>query len=261
MYYRTTKKGGDEEIKILLFQLARKHIRWGFKKMYASIKRHGYKWNHKRVRRIYIDLRLNLRKKPKKRLPSRVRQVLLQPLNANYYWSMDFMSDALASGKRFRTFNVIDDFNREGLGILIGTSMPTKRITDYLDFIAVNRGYPEFIRCDNGPEFISKAFLDWAKQHGIVVQHIEPGQPSQNAFIERFNRTYREDVLDINLFFTITEAQNISDNWLGGYNNYRPHESLKNLAPIEFAKQKATGSLASALLIGALRSPALDRDT
>jgi len=206
-------------------------------------------------------MRLNLRKKPKKRLPSRSKQILLQPLKANYCWSIDFMSDALISGQKLRIFNVIDDFNREGLGILVGTSMPSKKVTDYLDCIAAHRGYPEIIRCDNGPELISKDFLEWAQKHLVIIQHIEPGKPSQNAFIERFNRTYREEVLDINLFFIVEEAQTISDNWLDDYNNYRPHESLKNLAPIEFAIQKATGSLATAPYMDALRSPALDRNT
>ncbi len=245
---------------MLLLQLARKYIRWGFAKMYAAIKKSGYKWNHKRVRRVYCELRLNLRKKPKKRLPSRSRQILLQPLKANYCWSVDFMSDALTNGQKLRIFNVIDDFNREGLGILIGTSIPSKKVITCLDYIANYRAYPEIIRCDNGPEFISKDFLEWTQKHWIIVQHIEPGKPSQNAFIERFNRTYREEVLDINLFFTVQEAQTISDNWLDDYNNYRPHESLKNLAPTEFATQKATGSLATAPNIGALRSPALVRN-
>ena len=228
--------------------------------MYAMIRNSGYIWNHKRIRRVYCALQLNLRKKPKKRLPTRIRQILLQPLKANYCWSIDFMSDALASGQKIRTFNVIDDFNREGLGILVGIGMPSKKITDYLDCIATHRCYPAIIRCDNGPEFISKDFLEWAQKRGIIIQHIEPGKPSQNAFIERFNRSYREDVLDINLFFTVYEAQMISDNWLEGYNNYRPHEALKNLAPVEFAIQQATGSLATAPNMGALRSPALDRN-
>lgn len=260
LYYRVPLRKDDLKIKKLLRQLAGKYLRWGFAKMYAVIRKNGYQWNHKRVRRVYCELRLNLRKRAKKRLPSRVKQVLCQPLIANYCWSLDFMSDALANGQKFRTFNVIDDFNREGLGILIGISLPTKRVTDYLDFIAENRGYPKFIRCDNGPEFISKDFLQWVQHRGIIIHYIEPGKPSQNAFIERFNRTYREEVLDINLFFTVIEVQTISDNWLGEYNNYRPHESLQNLSPIEFAQQKATGSLASALLMGALRSPALDHN-
>jgi putative transposase len=195
LYYRKPKKSDDYRIKMLLLKLARKYIRWGFGKMYAAIKNSGYTWNHKRIRRVYCEMRLNLRKKPKKRLPNRSKQILLQPLNANYCWSIDFMSDALVSGQKLRIFNVIDDFNREGLGILVGTSMPSKKITDYLDCIAEHRSYPEIIRCDNGPELISKDFLKWAQKHRTIIQHIEPGKPSQNAFIERFNRTYREEVL------------------------------------------------------------------
>jgi putative transposase len=149
------------------------------------------------------------------------------------------MSDALANGKRFRVFNVIDDFNREGLGILVGTSLTSSLVASYLTLIASCRGYPETIRCDNGPELISRTFLEWAQKHEVLLRYIEPGKPSQNAFIERFNRSYREEVLDINLFTTTDEAQEITDEWLVTYNHYRPHESLNNLAPKEFAKQKA----------------------
>jgi len=211
----------------------------GFGKMLAVLKREGCSWNHKRIRRVYCALGLNLRKKPKKRLPSRAMQKLTQPLKINYCWSIDFMSDALASGKRFRTFNVIDDFNREGLGILVGTSLTSGLAINYLTLIASCRGYPETIRCDNGPELISRNFLEWAQKHEVLLRYIEPGKPSQNAFIERFNRSYREEVLDINLFTTVDEAQEISDEWLATYNHYRPHESLHNLSPKEFVKQKA----------------------
>jgi putative transposase len=236
VYYHEPRKNEDSEIKSLLLQLAQKHIRWGFDKMYAAIRHKGYGWNHKRIRRVYCELKLNLRKKPKKHFLRRYKKALVQPLKPNLCWSLDYMSDALVNGKKFRTFNIIDDFNREGLGILIGTSLPAIRVTNYLDFVASIRGYPNSVRVDNGPEFISQTFLDWAKRHEIAVMHIQPGKPDQNAFIERFNRTYREDVLDIYLFNAIDEAQSISDKWLNEYNYHRPHESLKNLSPIEFLR-------------------------
>jgi putative transposase len=202
--------------------------------MREAIRHQGHTWNHKRIRRVYCELKLNLRTKPKRRLPTRERCPLLQPIKSNYCWSIDFMSDALANGQKFRTFNVIDDFNREGLGILAGKSMPTSCVINYLDFIAEFRGYPEIIRTDNGPEFISKDFSKWAKKHRITINHIQPGKPAQNGFIERFNRTYREDVLDAYLFHAMDEVQAITDKWLHEYNYHRPHESLKNLSPIEF---------------------------
>jgi putative transposase len=133
-----------------LLQLAKEHIRWGFNKMYQTIRNQGYKWNHKRVRRIYCELKLNLRKKPKKRFPIREPKALLQPLKPNYCWSIDFMTDALRNGQKFRTLNVIDDFNRECLGIMASKCLPANCVISYLDFIAKFRGYPMFIRTDNG---------------------------------------------------------------------------------------------------------------
>lgn len=215
--------------------MASKHIRWGFKKLYQII-RQGCNWNHKRIRRIYCELGLNIRRKPKKRLPAREPKTLVQPLRLNYCWSLDFMSDALTCGQKFRSFNVIDDFNREGLGILVGKCLPSRCISSYLDFIAHSRGYPLIVRVDNGPEFIAKEFIMWATRHNITINYIQPGKPAQNAYIERFNRTYREEVLDIYLFATVGEAQKITDKWLIDYNQNRPHESLKNLSPYEFLR-------------------------
>jgi len=215
-------------------QLAKEHVRWGFEKMRQAIKRKGYSWNHKRIRRVYCELKLNLRIKPKKRLPARERQVLAQPVKPNYCWSLDFMSDALINGERFRTLNILDDFNREVLGILANKCLPARRVVEYLDFIGSYRRYPKIIRVDNGPEFISKEFAKWACERGIVINHIQPGKPAQNAYIERFNRTYREDILDLYMFDSVAEVQNITDKWLIKYNNDRPHESLNNLTPIEF---------------------------
>lgn len=204
--------------------------------MNQVIRNQGHMWNHKRIRRVYCELGLNLRKKPKKRLPAREVKALLQPLKPNYCWSMDFMSDALTTGQKFRTFNVIDDFNREVLGILVSKNLPASCIIRYLNFIAQFRGYPVIIRVDNGPEFIAKEFVMWAIKNHITIDYIQPGKPAQNAYIERFNRTYREDVLDIYLFETTGEVQNITDKWLADYNQNRPHESLKNLSPLEFSR-------------------------
>lgn len=215
----------------MLKKLAEKHRRYGFKKMFQKIRQHGYQWNHKRVYRVYCAMQLNLRRKPKKRLPSREKIALVQPGRMNVSWSMDFMCDALISGRRFRTMNVIDDCNREALGIKVSVSLPAKRVTEFLDLIALQNGYPLQIRLDNGPENISKAMVTWAKKHGVHIHYIQPGKPAQNAYIERFNRTYREEVLDMYLFRNITDAQAITDKWLREYNSERPHESLGNLTP------------------------------
>jgi putative transposase len=146
----------------MLKKLAEAHPRWGFDKMMTRIKKLNWKlncvWNHKRVYRIYCELKLNLRKNPKKRIPKGKAVSLVQPIRPNICWSIDFMSDALTSGLKFRTFNIIDDYNREALDIEIGFSIPAEKITLYLDTIAMVRGYPEMIRVDNGPEFTSSWF-------------------------------------------------------------------------------------------------------
>jgi putative transposase len=215
-------------------RLADSHKRWGFGLMFRWLRHKGYTWNHKRVYKIYRDLALNLRIKPKKRLPARDPVPLHQPAEPNSFWSMDFMSDSLACGKKFRTLNVLDDFNRESLAIEVDYSLPAERVVRVLDQIALFRDYPAFIRVDNRPELISQCLLGWAEQHGVTINHIEPGKPAQNGYIERFNRTYREDVLDQYWFYDLEEVRNLTDEWMDMYNGERPHSSLGNKTPWEF---------------------------
>lgn len=224
-----------------LQQIAETHPRWGFNKMRDKLKLKGYLWNHKRVYRLYRELKLNLRIKPKKRLPAREPKILLQPLRANFCWSMDFMSDALHSGRKFRTLNIIDDYNREALLIEAGFSISSLMVVRCLNQLASIRGYPEMIRVDNGPEFISKALKEWAIKHNVIIHYIQPGKPSQNAFIERFNRTFRTEILDAYWFDTMKEVRLISIEWLKQYNFERPHESLAGKAPMQFAKDREEG--------------------
>jgi putative transposase len=238
VYFYQPKLAEDEEIKNVLKELANKHCRYGFKKMFHKIRQSGHRWNHKRVYRVYCDMQLNLRRKPKKRLPKREKMALMQPHQMNQSWSMDFMSDALMTGTRFRTVNVIDDCNREALGIKANKSLPAKRVIEFLDFIAFSRGYPMQLRVDNGPENISKEMQAWAKKQGVHIHYIQPGKPAQNAYIERFNRTYREEVLDMYLFKNIADVQAITDEWMVEYNNERPHESLGNLSPKKFIEKQ-----------------------
>jgi len=231
---QSTAVDSKQEIIELLLSLAENHKRWGFGLMFKWLRRHGYTWNHKRVYKIYCELRLNLRIKPQKRLPTRNPVALHQPAKANLFWSMDFMSDALACGKKFRTLNVVDDFNRESLVIEIDYSLPAERVVRTLEQVAVIRGYPECIRVDNGPEFISQTLLTWSKKHNVSINHIQPGKPAQNGYIERFNRTYREDVLDQYWFHNLDEVRDITDEWISMYNGERPHSSLGDKTPWEF---------------------------
>jgi putative transposase len=156
---------------------------------------------------------------------------------------MDFMSDNLYSGQHFRTFNVIDDYNREILAIEIDMSLPALRIIRVLDRIAAYRGYPKRLRQDNWPEFICYVLELWLEQHGVKLDFIKPGKPTQNAYIERFNRTYRNEVLDRYLFNSLTEVREITDNWMVEYNHKRPNESLNDLPPKLYEQLKQENSI------------------
>ncbi len=230
-YYYKPKKQDDSDIINELVSLAEKHPRYGFHKLFTRFRNLVFLWNHKRVYRIYCGLKLNLRRKTKKRIPSRNPESLAVPTSINDCWSMDFMHDALYQGRTFRTFNVIDDFQREALAIEIGHSLPSAHVVRVLERIAAYRGYPKRVRIDNGPEFVSQNLEFWAEEHGVKLDFIKPGKPTQNAFIERFNRTYRNEILDCYLFESLTQVREMTDSWIDEYNYERPHESLNDLPP------------------------------
>lgn len=198
----------------------------------------GHKVNHKRVHKLYKALKLQMRRKTKKRFSGVQAKPLLIPDTPNQTWSIDFMTDTLISSRRFRTLNVIDDFNREALAIEAARSITGQRLAGMLDKVASYRGYPKAIRCDNGPELRSKALAAWAKAHGVTILFIQPGKPTQNAIIERFNGTYRREILNAYLFKSLTQVQQITDQWLEEYNTVRPHASLGHVPPRQYAKQK-----------------------
>ena len=185
--------------------------------------------------RVYKALKLNWPRRGKKRLPERICKPLGVPERANDTWSADFMADALWSGRRFRTFNVNDDFNRESLRIEIDTSLPAARVIRALDELIELRGTPRRLRLDNGPEFISTLMKHWAQHRGIELAHIQPGKPTQNAYIERFNRTYRTEVLDRYVFTTLHEVRRMTEDWRHRYNHQRPHRALGGLSPVRYA--------------------------
>jgi putative transposase len=217
-----------------LLRLSHTNRTWGFGLCYLYLRNvKGFKWNHKRIYRIYRMLELNLRIKPKRRLKREQPVALAVPVVKNAMWSMDFMHDKLADGRCFRTFNVIDDYNREGLGIEVDLSLPCDRVIRALNNIIEWRGKPASIRCDNGPEYISHALQQWAVKNGIQLQYIQPGKPQQNAYIERFNRTVRHEWLNQNLFNSIEHAQETSTKWLWEYNNQRPHMALQGKTPMQ----------------------------
>ena len=237
--YRYRPRMADENALIAdwLLRLTCANRTWGFGLCFFYLRNvKGYRWNHKRVYRIYRELELNLRIKPRRRLQRDKPDALAVPRQINDTWSMDFMHDRLVDGRSFRTFNVIDDYNREGLGIEVDLSLPALRVIRALDRIIEWRGLPRAIRCDNGPEYISQLLIDWAEKKQIQLLYIQPGKPQQNAYVERFNRTVRHEWLDQHLFESIAHAQDTATQWLWRYNNERPHTSLGGITP----KQKLT---------------------
>lgn len=211
--------------------------RYGFRKLFKVMRREGHPFNHKRVHRVYCELKLNYRRKGKRRVPSRNPAPLCVPEQLNHTWSIDFMSDSLWDGRKFRTFNVIDDCNREALAIEIDLNLPAPRVVRTLDRLAARRGYPRQVRMDNGPEFISQAMAEWAMDHAVSLEFIQPGKPTQNSYIERFNRSYRDEVLDFHLFETLKQVREITMDWRFEYNESRPHESLGDRTPGEIRDQ------------------------
>ena len=178
----------SSEIADWLIRLTHNQRNWGFGLCFLYLRNiRGYGWNHKRVYRIYRELELNLRIKPKKRLVRDKPEPLQVPESINQVWPMDFMHDQLSDGRSYRLFNVIDDFNREGLGIEVDFSLPAERVIRSLEWIIEWSGEPRAIRCDNGPEYISGQLMAWAKERGITIEHIQSGKPQQNAYVERYN--------------------------------------------------------------------------
>jgi putative transposase len=231
-YYQPKLSNDNILIADYLIRLTTTHKRWGFKLCYLYLRNvKGYKFNHKRVYRIYRELELNLRIKPRRRIKRDKPEALSVPTSINQTWSMDFMADSLTDGRSIRTFNVVDDYNREGLNIDVDLSLPARRVIQSLERLIQWRGKPKAIRCDNGPEYISQTLRDWAQASDIEIKYIQPGKPTQNAYVERFNRTVRQECLDLHLFESVEQAQDITTQWLWTYNNERPHFALGGIPP------------------------------
>ncbi len=217
----------------------------GFGLLYDSFRADRQPWGKSWLWRVYKQLRLNLPRRGKRRLPARIAQPLDIPERPNETWSADFMADALWSGRRFRTFNVIDDFNREALRIEIDTSLPSARVIRALNELIELRGKPRRLRLDNGPELISHALAQWARDHLIELCFIQPGTPTQNALIERFNRTMRTEVLDRYIFNNMSEVRQMLEDWRHRYNHQRPHSALGGVPPARYAMAYSSPSSTS----------------
>ena len=231
--YRPKPKA-DQEVVEQLQRLVEKHPAIGFWQIYYRIRREGLIWNHKKVYRIYTDMKLNIRRRFRKRLPQRVKQSLYQPSGLNEVWSIDFMSDTLWDGRRFRLLNIIDDYNREILHIESDLSLPTVRLIRVLEYLKEFRGLPQTIRVDNGPEFISHKLDIWCRENKIALAFIQPGKPMQNGYIERCNGNIRKELLNAYVFTSLKEVREKAEEWRLDYNYSRPHQSLGYIPPIEF---------------------------
>jgi putative transposase len=234
-YKKKREDSGD--LRQRLRELASQYPRYGYWRIYRKLRRQGVRVNHKRVYRLYREEGLIVRKRPRKRL-ARARVPASVPTMPNERWSMDFVSDALADGRRLRVFNVVDDCTREALVMEVDSSISGQRIARLLDEQAAIRGaYPRSIVCDNGPEFISHALDQWADEHGVKLEFIQPGKPVQNCFVESFNGRLRDECLNENWFISLDDARRIIARWKDEYNDVREHGSLGGLTPSEFAQQ------------------------
>ena len=230
--YEPSPKNDTPVIKELQM-LVERHPAIGFWQSYFRLRRNGFMWNHKKVYRVYTALHLNIRRRFKKRLPARVKQSLFQPAGMNEVWSIDFMSDSLWSGRKFRLLNIVDDYNRQMLAMEADVSLPALRVIRVLEYLKEFRGLPKMIRVDNGPEFISHALDEWCRKHTIQLAYIQPGKPMQNGYVERCNGSVRKELLNANVFYSLKEVREKIEEWMVDYNYHRPHEALDYQAPMD----------------------------
>lgn len=231
----------NEWLRVRLKELAASRRRFGSPRLQVLLRREGTVVNHKRVERIYREEGLSLRKRKKKRQTAALRIVLPTPTEPNKRWSMDFVSDQLSDGRKFRSLTIVDDCSREAPAIEVDTSLPGKRVTRVLDRLAESRGLPEAIVVDNGPEFSGRELDSWAHKRGVNLCFIRPGKPVENAYIESFNGKFRDECLNEHWFTSLKDAQEKIEAWRKDYNRNRPHSSLGNLTPEEFVKKNYAG--------------------
>jgi putative transposase len=229
------RRPADEEIRQKLRELALKRTRFGYRRLAIFLRREGHLVNHKKVFRLYRAEGLTLPRKRRKK-PLGMRQATLSlPTRVNERWSMDFVMDRFREGRRFRVFTLVDDFSRECLAAFADTSISGVRVVRLLEELATIRGLPQTLVSDNGPEFTSRAMLTWAQHRSVTPHFIDPGKPTQNAFVESFNGSFRDECLNTSWFTSLDDARRIIEEWRVDYNEVRPHSSLADRTPAEFS--------------------------
>ena len=233
-YYYESQASQHTALRIRLRDLAKVHVRYGYRRLHVLLRREGWHVNHKLVYRLYHEEGLFLRTKTRKKRASTLRVVRPEPSRPQQYWSMDFMHDQLADGRRFRVLTLVDHFSRVSPAIEVGRSLTGSRVVDVLGRLSATLGLPEVIFVDNGTEFTSKAMDQWAYEHGVRLDYSRPGKPTDNAYIESFNGRLREECLNQHWFTSLADARRTIELWRRAYNTTRPHSSLSYQTPREY---------------------------
>jgi len=250
VYRYQPKPGNDDKVRKRLRELAEQRKRFGSPRLHILLKREGLVINHKRTERLYREEGLALRKKRRRKGAAGARVVLPPAKRTNERWSMDFVTDSIVTGRRFRALTIVDNFSRECPVIEVDTSLGGKRVVSVLDRLAEIRGLPEIITIDNGPEFAGKVLDEWAYRKGVKLNFIRPGKPIENAYIESFNGRLRDECLNTNWFLSLKHARYVIEEWRRDYNEVRPHSSLKGFTPKEYAVMTAETLVQSELIPG-----------
>jgi putative transposase len=239
--YRS-RRPDDAAVRVRLRELASVRRRFGYRRLHILLTREGIAMNHKKLRRLYREERLQVRRRGGRKRAVGTRAPMTVPQGPNQRWSVDFLSDALADGRRFRIFAVVDDFTRECLALVADTSLPGLRVARELEAIVAVRGRPAMIVSDNGTELTSLAMLRWSQERQVEWHYIAPGKPIQNAFVESFNGRLRDELLNETLFISLGHAREALATWKDDYNTVRPHSGLGNLTPAAYADGSAPGT-------------------
>lgn len=240
-----SQKVDDVELRDAIKRVARDRRRFGYRRINVMLQREGIHMNHKKLRRIYVEEKLQVRRRGGRKRALGTRRPMEVPDGPNQRWSLDFVSDAFTDGRRFRILTVVDDFTKENVALVPDTSISGLRVTRELDQAITERGMPKTIVSDNGTEFTSMAILKWVQDNGIDWHYIQPGKPTQNAFIESFNGRLRDECLNETLFSSLNDAREELIKWREDYNHYRPHSSIGNLTPSEFVEKIRMDNLAA----------------